>query len=53
MDADYADDITLLANRAALAEFLLNSLERAAGGIGLHVTQTKQRSSALIKEVTS
>ena len=32
-DADYADDIALLAN----AETLLHSLERAAASIGLHV----------------
>ena len=36
-DADYADDIALLANTPALAESLLHSQERAAGGIGLHV----------------
>ena len=36
-DADYADDITLLANAPAQAETLLHSLERAAEGIGLHV----------------
>ena len=36
-DADYADDIALLANASALAETLLHSLERAAAGIGLHV----------------
>ena len=36
-DADYADDITLLANTPAQAESLLDSLEQAAGDIGLHV----------------
>ena len=36
-DADYADDIALLANTSAQAETLLHSLERAAAGIGLHV----------------
>ena len=36
-DADYADDIALLANAPAQAETLLHSLERAAAGIGLHV----------------
>ena len=35
-DANYADDIALLANTPAQAETLLHSLERAAGGIGLH-----------------
>ena len=37
MDANYADDIALLANTPAQAE----SLERAAGGIGLHVNADK------------
>ena len=36
-DADYADDIGLLANAPAQAKTLLHSLERAAAGIGLHV----------------
>ena len=40
-DADYADDIALLANTPTQAEFLLHSLERAAGGIGLHVNADK------------
>ena len=35
-DADYADDIGLLANTPAQAETRLHSLERAAGGIGIH-----------------
>ena len=35
MDADYTDDLALLANTAAQAEFQLRSLEQ--GGIGLHV----------------
>ena len=35
-DADYADDIALMANTLAQAETLLHSVERAAGGIGLH-----------------
>ncbi len=37
-DADYADDIALLANTPNQAETLLHALERAAAGIGLHVT---------------
>ena len=37
MDADYADGIVLLENTPAQAETLLDSLERAAAGIGLHV----------------
>ena len=40
-DADYADDITLLANTPNHAETLLHSLERAAAGIGLHVNAHK------------
>ena len=35
-DTDNADDIALLPNTPAQAESLLYSLERAAGGIGLH-----------------
>ena len=41
MDADYADDIALLANASAQAETLLHSLERVAAGIGLHVNVHK------------
>ena len=40
-DADYADDITILANRPNQAETLLDSLEQAAAGIGLHVNAHK------------
>ena len=40
-DADYVDDIALLANTPAQAETLLLSLELAAGGIGLHVNTDK------------
>ena len=36
-DADYADDIAILANTPNQAETLLHSLERAATGICLHV----------------
>ena len=36
-DADNVDDIALLANTPTQVESLLHSLERAAGGIGLHV----------------
>ena len=49
-DADYANDIPLLANTPAQAKSLLHSLEQAAGGIGF---QTRQNTYALIKEVTS
>ena len=40
-NADYAEDIALLANLPATAETLLHSLERAATGIGLHVNAHK------------
>ena len=40
-DADYADDIALLANAAALAETQLHNLERVAAGIGLHANALK------------
>ena len=40
-DADYADDIALLANTPNQAETLLHSLERAAAGIRLHVNAQK------------
>ena len=40
-DADYADDLALLANSPNQAETLLHSLERAAAGIGLHVNANK------------
>ena len=40
-DADYADDIELLANVSAQAETLLHSLERSAAGIGVHVNAHK------------
>ena len=40
-DANYADDIAILANTLAQTETLLHSLERAAQGIGLHVNAHK------------
>ena len=40
-DADYADDIALLANTPNQAETLLHCLERAAAGISLHVNAHK------------
>ena len=40
-DADYADDIAILANTPNQAETLLHSLERAAAGIGLYVNAYK------------
>ena len=40
-DADYADDIALLANTPNQVETLLHSLGRSAAGIGLHVKAHK------------
>ena len=40
-DADYADDIALFTNTPTQAESLLQSLEQAASGIGLHVKVDK------------
>ena len=40
-DADYPDDIAILANTPNQAKTLLHSLERAATGIGLHVNADK------------
>ena len=40
-EADYADDIAILANTHNKAEKLLHRLERAAPGIGLHVNAHK------------
>ena len=42
-DADYADDIAILANRPDQAETLLHSYEQAAAGIGLHVNAHKTK----------
>ena len=40
-DADYTDDIVLLANSLAQAKSLLHRLEGAAGNIGLYVNADK------------
>ena len=40
-DADYADDIAILANTPNQAETLLHRMEKAAAGIGLHVNAHK------------
>ena len=40
-DADYTDDMSLLANTPAQSETLLHSLERAAAGISLHANVDK------------
>ena len=58
-DADYADDLALLANTHAQHEFLLHSLERAAGGTGIHVNSNKtefmcfKREAAISKSSSS
>ena len=53
-DADYADDIAILANTPNQAETLLHSSERAAAGIGLHINAHKtEYICAIIKQVTS
>ena len=40
-DANYADDISILANTPNQAETLQHSFERAAAGIGLYVNAHK------------
>ena len=40
-DADYADDLALLADTLAQAESMLHSLEEAAKNIGLYVNSDK------------
>ena len=53
-DADYADDIALLANTPTHSEILLHSLEQTAAGIGASMSmQTRRITCSLIKEVTS
>ena len=51
-DVDYTDDIVFLANTSTHAETPLHSLEKAAGGIGLHVNADKTEYMCLIKEAT-
>ena len=41
MDADYADNIALLANTPTQTKSLLHSLEQAAGGTSVHVDADK------------
>ena len=40
-DADYTDDLALLADTPAQAEYQLHSLEPAVKGIGLYVNANK------------
>ena len=50
-DADYADNIALLANTPNQAETRLHSLERAAASIGSMSLHTKRNIWAIIKQV--
>ena len=52
-DADYIDDIALLANTPTQGKSLQHSLEQSAVGIGLHVNADKRSTFILIKKVTS
>ena len=52
-DADYADDIAILANTPDQTETLLHSLERAATSIGSMLMHTKRNICAIIKRGTS
>ena len=49
-DADYADDIAILANTPNQAETLLHSLERAGEGIGLYVNAHKTEYIYIVKK---
>ena len=51
----YADDIALLVNISTQAKYLMHSLKKAEGGIGLHVNADKSETCALfkIKKATS
>ena len=51
-DADYADDIAILANAPAQGETLQHSLERAAACIASMSMHTKRNICALIKQAT-
>ena len=49
-DADYADDLTLLANTPAQAKFLLHSLKKTARCIGLYVNSDKTEFTIYIQD---
>ena len=53
MDADYADDIALLANTPTQVELLMDSQEKAAYGIGLRVNADKMAYMCFNKKETS
>ena len=42
-DADYTDDLVLLANTPAQTESRLYNLEQAAGSIGLYLNANKKK----------
>ena len=52
-DADYADNIALLANTPTQAESFLHSLEQAAGGISLNINADKTEYMCFNKKETS
>ena len=47
-DADYADDLSLLANIPDQVESQLHCLEQAANGIDLYINADKTESSPLL-----
>ena len=51
-DADYADDVVILANTPKQAETLLHCLEWAAAGIALISMHTKLNLCTIIKQAT-
>ena len=51
-DANYADDIAILANTPVQAKTLLHTLERATACFVLHVNAHKTNTCALIKQAT-
>ena len=53
MDADYVDEIALLANTPTQAKSLLHSLKQAAGGIGLHINVDKIEYTLIKKEIST
>ena len=52
-DADFADDIALIANSIENAQILLNSLEAAANCVGLYLNDTKTEYMSYIKSLDS
>ena len=52
-DVDYTDELALQANTPALAKTLMHIMERAAGGISLHVNADKMEYMYFNQEATS